>query len=229
MFINIQRLVQAFKDRRIQRPRVDGSDDEILGPGVAPIDRREKLDLKSFKLGDRRGKHRRVRMADEGQQSEQAPKERKVLRHLPMLIKVLEIVLAIFAVGLIVDPLNSFQQIYNKPRFRLDDVAIIYITIGGYIVINTLFVTSHVLGDRIPKRTLILFASAGVLFHIVAGSVLVHNWRKMQGHTYSPYNSEIYPSKQYMDMMISGAVFTFMIAVVLTVEILTIIRYSVKH
>jgi hypothetical protein len=65
-------------------------------------------------------------------------------------------IVAIFAIGLAVDPMNSFQRIFNRSRFKLDDAATIYVTIAGYILINTLFVISHMLGDRIPKRTVIL-------------------------------------------------------------------------
>jgi len=65
-------------------------------------------------------------------------------------------ILATFAIGLAVDPMNSFQRIFNKPRFKLDDAATIYVTVAGYILINALFVISHMLGDRVPKRTVML-------------------------------------------------------------------------
>lgn len=58
-----------------------------------------------------------------------------------------------FAIGLVVDPLNSFQKIMIRMHFKLDDAAIIYITIAGYLMINTLFIICQLLGDRIPKRT----------------------------------------------------------------------------
>lgn len=65
-------------------------------------------------------------------------------------------IVAVFAIGLAVDPMNSFQRIFNRPRFKLDDAATIYISVAGYILINSLFVISHLLGDRIPKRTVML-------------------------------------------------------------------------
>lgn len=167
-------------------------------------------------------------MADEAPQEERVTKERKLVDKLPVLAKVLEVVLAILAVGLIVDPLNSFQYIFNKPRFKLDDAAVIYITVAGYILINTLFIISYVLGDRVPKRTLILFASMGAFLHVVAGSLLVHNWRKIHGPYSEMFNNEIYPSKQYMDMLISGAVFTFLNAAVFTAEVFLVIKYPTK-
>ncbi|XP_076172835.1 uncharacterized protein LOC143149389 [Ptiloglossa arizonensis] len=166
-------------------------------------------------------------MADDNPQPQHVLKERKIINHLPFLIKIVEVILAVVAIGLIVDPLNSFQRILIKSRFKLDDAAIIYVSIAGYIIINTLFIICHFLGDRIPKRTLILFSSLGALLHIVAGSVIVYNWRKIV----NPYtnNNEFYPSKQYMDMFISGAVFTFLDALVFIAEIILTIRYSTKN
>ncbi|XP_012225074.1 uncharacterized protein [Linepithema humile] len=166
-------------------------------------------------------------MADESQQAQQpTSKHRKFLSHLPIAIIVLEVIVAIFAIGLAVDPMNSFQRIFNRPRFKLDDAATIYITIAGYILINTLFVISHVLGDRIPKRTLVMFASVGAFMHVVAGSLMIHNWRNMNGPYYYVHNNEIHPSKQYMDMLVSAAVFTFVNAALFIAEIIAIIRYS---
>ncbi|XP_017882141.1 uncharacterized protein LOC108626149 [Ceratina calcarata] len=166
-------------------------------------------------------------MADETQQVQRTRKERKFIRHVPLLLKILEVILSVFAIGLIVDPMNSFYKLSIRSRFKLDDAAIIYISIAGYLIINTLFIICHILGDRIPKRTLILFSSLGALLHVVAGSVIVYNWRKTLG-PYGYSNNEFYPSKQYMDMLISGAVFTFANAVVFILEVFFIIRSSPK-
>ncbi|EZA62655.1 hypothetical protein X777_07470 [Ooceraea biroi] len=93
-------------------------------------------------------------MADESQQSQEpTSKRRKILSHLPIAIKVLEVAMAIFAIGLAVDPMDSFQHVFTRSRFKLADAATIYITVAGYILINTLFILSHMLGDRVPKRT----------------------------------------------------------------------------
>lgn len=165
-------------------------------------------------------------MADEDQQSQRPAPKNKFLSHLPIVIKVIELIMAIFAIGLVVDPMNSFQKTFNRARFKLDDAATIYVTVAGYILINALFVLSHMLGDRVPKRTLIMFASVGALMHVVAGSLMVHNWRKMNGPYYYVFNNEVHPSKQYMDMLISAAVFTFVNAVVFLAEIIAIIRCS---
>ncbi|XP_011170327.1 uncharacterized protein LOC105203248 [Solenopsis invicta] len=166
-------------------------------------------------------------MADEAQQSQEPiTKKHKILSHLPIAIKVLEVILSIFAIGLAVDPMNSFQRIFNRPRFKLDDAATIYVTIAGYMLINALFIISHMLGDRVPKRTLLMFATVGAFMHVVAGSLIVHNWRQINGPYYYVHNNEIHPSKMYMDMLISAAVFTFVNAAVFITESIAIIRYS---
>lgn len=166
-------------------------------------------------------------MADEAQRTPEVPKESKISKHITVSFKVVEIILSIFAIGLIVDPLNSFQNIFNKQRFKLDDAAFIYVTVAGYVMINTLFIICHLLGDRLPKRTMILFASLGAILHIVAGSLIVHNWRTIQRPYYS-LNNEIYPSKQYMDMLISSAVFVFLNALAFVAEVFLILKYSTK-
>ncbi|XP_066584221.1 uncharacterized protein [Prorops nasuta] len=164
-------------------------------------------------------------MADESQAAP-TTKRGSVLGSQPILFKIVEVGLAVFAIGLMVDPFNSFQQVFNRPRVKLDDIAIIYITIAGYIIINSLFIIAHFLGDRIPKRTVILFASLGAILHVVSGSVMIHNWRKVHGPFFHISNNELYPSKQYMDMLISSAVFIYVNALVFIVEIFINAKYA---
>lgn len=167
-------------------------------------------------------------MADETQRAPQVPKENKFLKHTTILFKVIEIILSIFAIGLMVDPLNSFQRIFNKSRFKLDDAAFIYVTVAGYVMINTVFIISHLLGDRLPKRTMILFSSLGTILHIVAGSLIIHNWRNISRPHYHLQNNELYPSKQYMDMLLSSAVFVFLNVLAFVGEIFFTLKYSSK-
>ncbi|KAF7405779.1 hypothetical protein HZH68_005148 [Vespula germanica] len=167
-------------------------------------------------------------MADENQRTTQVSKENRISKHIPIFFKVIEIILAIFAIGLLVDPLNSFQRVFNKPRFKLDDAAFIYVTVAGYIMINSLFVICHLLGDRLPKRTMIIFSSLGAILHIVAGSLIIHNWRTIQRPYYHMQNNELYPSKQYMDMLISSAIFVLINALTFVAEIFLILKYSTR-
>lgn len=71
-----------------------------------------------------------------------------------------------------------------------------------------------------------MFAAVGAFMHVVAGSLMVHNWRKMNNSYYFAHNNEIHPSKQYMDMLISAAIFTFVNAALFVAELIAVIRYS---
>lgn len=83
--------------------------------------------------------------------------DKPIRSSLPIIVTIFHLfslqVLAIFIIGLIVDPLNSFHWILNRPQLKLDDVAVIYISVAGYMLINILFLISRALGDRVPKRT----------------------------------------------------------------------------
>ncbi|XP_043471697.1 uncharacterized protein LOC122504587 [Leptopilina heterotoma] len=162
-------------------------------------------------------------MAEDGVQSS----ESDFLGTYPILAKVAQVVFAIFSVGLIVDPFNSFHKIsYGHRSAKLDDIAFIYITLGSFLIINTIFLIFHaILGERIPKRLAMMFTTVGCLFHIIAASLIVHNWRKMQGALISTYNNETYGSKQYLDMLISGGVFAFVTFAAFVAEAFVTIRY----
>ncbi|KAK1130091.1 hypothetical protein K0M31_019775 [Melipona bicolor] len=146
------------------------------------------------------------------------------LGHMLFLIKISEIILAVLVIGLIADPLISFQRIMTRTHLKLNDAAMIYITVAGYLIINTLFFICQLLGDEIPKRTLLVFSSVGAQMHLVAGGIIVYNWKRIYGRFGN--NNEAYPSKQYMDMFISGAVFTFVNGIVLFLEVCVIIHLS---
>ncbi|KAK0085604.1 hypothetical protein PV325_004786 [Microctonus aethiopoides] len=136
------------------------------------------------------------------------------------------VILAVFIIGLMVDPLNSYQRIYNRLRTRLADVAIIYISVAGYLLINLLFVIGYTLGDKIPKRTSIMFSAVGSILHVVAASVMIHNWRTVMGSYVDFHNNATNSSKQYNDMLISSSVFTFINAVVFGIDVFVTMKYT---
>ncbi|XP_011497762.1 PREDICTED: uncharacterized protein LOC105362110 [Ceratosolen solmsi marchali] len=168
-------------------------------------------------------------MADEGvMQNSHVAKELDVdvVSSKSILLKVIEVVVSIFAVGLVVDPFNSFHRIFlYQPKPKIDDIAIIYVTVAGFILINTILIIGHMFGDRMPKRTSVLFSATGTILHIVAGSVVIHNWRKLHSNYAYVYNNNTYASKQYADMLIAGAFFTFVDALVFAVDVFFTIKY----
>ncbi|XP_015603011.1 uncharacterized protein LOC107271476 [Cephus cinctus] len=165
-------------------------------------------------------------MADETLQNSHGSKESDGLNATAIIAKIVEVVLAVFAVGLIVDPLNSFQRIHYTPRLKVDDIAIIYISLAGYIIINMLFLIGYLIGDRIPKKTSILFSAVGAVLHVVAGSVIVHNWRHLNGTYISISSNAIIASKQYLDMLISASFFAFLNAIVFVIDIFLTFKFE---
>lgn len=163
-------------------------------------------------------------MAEDGAQSSS---DSDFIGTYPILAKVAQVIFAIFSVGLIVDPFNSFHKTaFGHRSAKLDDIAFIYITLGSFLIINTIFIIFHaILGERIPKRLAMMFTTVGCLFHIIAASLIIHNWRKMQGGLISTYNNETYGSKQYLDMLVSGGVFTFITFAAFVADAFVTIRY----
>ncbi|XP_063995330.1 uncharacterized protein LOC135172845 [Diachasmimorpha longicaudata] len=166
-------------------------------------------------------------MAEESLPPTPVMKEREQRHSFPIITKIVQVLLAVLIIGLIVDPFNSHLKILNYPKRNLDDVAIVYISVGGYLLINGIFIIGYILGDRIPKKTSIIFSAVGFCLHIGAASVMVHKWRKMTG-SYIDYqsNNAVYSSKQYNDMLISGAVFTFINAIIFAADVLITMRFT---
>ena len=129
------------------------------------------------------------------------------------------------AISLVIVPFESFQEIYNKPRISVSDLAIVHVTIIGYIIINGLFIFSHFIGDRLPRRTVLLFLATGTLLHVVAGSVMISSWKRLGGDYTYTYNNHIYPSKLYMDMFISSSIITLLNAILFGTDVFMTIRY----
>jgi hypothetical protein len=166
-------------------------------------------------------------MADEsGMQNSHVEKidDPDVVSTKSVLVKCAEVVISVFAIGLIVDPFNDFFRTFvNQRRLRLDDIAIIYISVGSFVIINTVIILGHLMGDRMPKRTSLLFSITGVILHLVSGAVLVHIWTRTTG-TGNAFNNNIYASKQYNDMIISGAVFFFANVIVFAADVFLTIK-----
>ncbi|XP_058797845.1 uncharacterized protein LOC131668040 [Phymastichus coffea] len=169
-------------------------------------------------------------MADEGtMQDAHVNKEYEeitVVSSKSVILKVVEVVISVFCIGLIVDPFNSFNTLFRyEPRPKLDDIVFIYITLGGFIIVNTICILGHLLGDRMPKRTSLLFSVTGSILHVIAGILIIVNHRKLSGNYGIFYNNNQYASKQYMDMMIASCFFTFVNALLFGIDVLFTIKY----
>ncbi|XP_044008908.1 uncharacterized protein LOC122852878 [Aphidius gifuensis] len=164
-------------------------------------------------------------MADDSLSQVTIPKDRSGTMHrIQVILKIVQVCLAILIVGISIDPpFNHFQRIFNKPRATVGDIAIIYTAIIGYMIINMLFLIGHVLGDRIPKKTLLLFSSVGAVLHIVAASMMIHTWRKVTGEY---HNNAIHSSQLYNNLFMTSAILTFLNAALFGGDVVFTLRYT---
>ncbi|XP_015599326.1 uncharacterized protein LOC107269692 [Cephus cinctus] len=123
---------------------------------------------------------------------------KKYLKKSSFYCKIVELILLVISIGLIVDPLNSDMEI-NK-----NHAAIIYTSICGYILINTIIILSYLLGERQPKKTSIVFSTMGAILSCVAGLILIHDWDTYQDNLISKYSS------QYLNQMLSSGIFAIL-------------------
>ncbi|XP_014216717.1 uncharacterized protein LOC106645383 [Copidosoma floridanum] len=143
-----------------------------------------------------------------------------------LLFKVGEVVLSIIAIGLIVDPFDSFSRIFtHQPHLKLSDVAMIYVTLAGFIIVNGISVLAFFLGDRMPKITALLFTGLGTIMHLIAGGLMFHNWKKLNGNYAYVYNNHTFGSKLYLDMLISSTAITFINGLLFAGDVFVTVKY----
>nr|KAF7437999.1 hypothetical protein H0235_000390 [Vespula pensylvanica] len=86
-------------------------------------------------------------MPEESEKPSFSSRLQKYLKEAPFFCKIIELILCIISIGLIVNPFNEIH------REDIDHVAIVYVSLCGYILINAIIILCHLLGDRIPKKT----------------------------------------------------------------------------
>lgn len=141
----------------------------------------------------------------------------KYLKEAPFFCKIIELILCVISVGLIVNPFNEISQ--KDIKKDINDVAIVYVSLCGYILINAIIILCHLLGDRMPKKTAITFSVMGAVLCLTAGLVLIHNWREYP-------NNLILPNvEQYSHQMISSAVFAIIASIFFSCDVYFINKY----
>ncbi|KAI4498067.1 hypothetical protein M0802_006891 [Mischocyttarus mexicanus] len=156
-------------------------------------------------------------MAEESEKPSISSRLQKYFKEAPFFCKIIELILCVISVGLIVTP---FKEISHKDiKTDINDIAIVYVSLCGYILINSIIILCHLLGDRIPKKTAITFSAMGAVLCLTAGLVLIHDWSKYP-------NNLILPNvEQYSNQMISSAVFAIIASIVFACDIYFINKY----
>ncbi|XP_018580356.1 uncharacterized protein LOC108918002 isoform X2 [Anoplophora glabripennis] len=101
-------------------------------------------------------------------QAVKKPLRKKILGYWPVGIKVLQLLVCAVCMGLIYEPLT--RTIFT--RILMHHIGVMYTSYTGYMVINCVLLVSKALGDKIPYRTVALFAIIGSALFLITGVVL---------------------------------------------------------
>ncbi|XP_077286245.1 uncharacterized protein LOC143911282 [Arctopsyche grandis] len=153
-----------------------------------------------------RGGDPQVKKAENGGHQRQSPTS-YVKEHWSTALKIIELLFAIFCIGLIVDPVN-----YGRLQNNLHHIAMIFTAFGGYMIVNSVLILGRLSGERIGWKTSVTFSLVGAVVFTAAGGVIISDWTKYM------YNHVYHPSKHYMDMMISSGVFAIFSAAIYVVD-----------
>ncbi|XP_018580355.1 uncharacterized protein LOC108918002 isoform X1 [Anoplophora glabripennis] len=102
-------------------------------------------------------------------QAVKKPLRKKILGYWPVGIKVLQLLVCAVCMGLIYEPLT--RTIFT--RILMHHIGVMYTSYTGYMVINCVLLVSKALGDKIPYRTVALFAIIGSALFLITGMLLI--------------------------------------------------------
>ncbi|KAK0081698.1 hypothetical protein PV325_006459 [Microctonus aethiopoides] len=128
------------------------------------------------------------------------------LRETPFFCKVIELLFCIIATGLIVDPFN------NRMQSNLNHAGVIYVALCGYIMINAILIFCYLLGEKLNKKTAIIFSGLGAIMCFTAGIILIHDWKNFQNNYISRYQD------QYLEQMLSSGIFAILASIIFAIE-----------
>lgn len=123
-------------------------------------------------------------------------------------IKLLELLICAACMGFIYDPAATA----GLGKSHMVHVGIMYTAYTGYMVINCVLIIGRSLGDKIPYRTVSLFAVIGsALFLITCILLTVDRFYLMKHYFY-------HPNMHLLTMMTTSIVFAFINVVVMAVD-----------
>ncbi|XP_029676033.1 uncharacterized protein LOC115243305 isoform X2 [Formica exsecta] len=88
-------------------------------------------------------------MAEETTASTLLTRLKGYLKEAPFFCKIIELIFCVIATGLVAGP---FQQNQIRPA-DIHHIAIFHVAVCGYVLINAILIMSHLLGERLPKKT----------------------------------------------------------------------------
>ncbi|XP_074036031.1 uncharacterized protein [Leptinotarsa decemlineata] len=123
-------------------------------------------------------------------------------------VKILELLICAICMGFIYDPASTA----GLGKSHMLHVGVMYTSYTGYMVINCVLILGRMLGDKIPFRTVSLFAVTGsALFLITCILLTVDRLYLMKHYFY-------HPNMYLLTMMTTSIIFAFINVVVFAVD-----------
>ncbi|XP_030023795.2 uncharacterized protein LOC115442782 [Manduca sexta] len=111
-------------------------------------------------------------------------------------LRVIELIIAIIAIGLIVNPLYSQHVVQSDLRH----IALIYSAYSSFIIITGVLIVARLFGESAGWRTSMGFSILGAIMFTAAAAVIFYDWHRS-------YYANLRPNKQAYDLLISSGVF----------------------
>ncbi|XP_033218950.1 uncharacterized protein LOC117174197 [Belonocnema kinseyi] len=139
------------------------------------------------------------------------------IKELPFFCKVIELVCCIISIALLVGALDNKS---HKQLMNFHHVGLIFTSISGYILINSIIIVCYLIGEKQPKKMALLFAALGCLLCFASGVVLIYDWDKYDS------NFIFQNSNKYLDQMLSSGIFAILASVVFALDTHFIKKYD---
>ncbi|KAM0732132.1 hypothetical protein ACS0PU_001674 [Formica fusca] len=147
-------------------------------------------------------------MAEETTASTLLTRLKGYLKEAPFFCKIIELIFCVIASGLVAGP---FQQNQIRPA-DIHHIAIFHVAVCGYVLINAILIMSHLLGERLPKKTALIFTTMGAILCCTAGLILIRDWDNFSTNLIHAYLEE------YSDQMVAAGSFAILAALVFAID-----------
>ncbi|RLU27063.1 hypothetical protein DMN91_000862 [Ooceraea biroi] len=148
-------------------------------------------------------------MADETTTtSSLAARLKKHFKEPSLFCKITELILCVIAMGLVAGP---FQDNQTRP-YDIHYVAIFHVAVCGYVFINVVLIMGHLMGERLPKKTALIFTTMGMIMCGTAGIVLLCEWDNFSANLIRAYLQE------YKNRIMAAGFFAILAAVVFAID-----------
>ncbi|KAK9497014.1 hypothetical protein O3M35_012808 [Rhynocoris fuscipes] len=131
----------------------------------------------------------------------------------PILIKFLELLIAILCTCLIIVPFD------NRLHRSVHRSGVVCIAFSLPIISNIILLTSHFRNRPTPKITLYYFSFVSAILLIAAGCILINDWWIFLKSLH------FLPPKMFMDLMLSAGFFSIILSIICFIDIFLTYKY----